>query len=189
MTAVNHNEPVTLERDCEAVLIPAGTPLMLKAGSVVFITQALGGSYTVNINGNLARIAASDADALGFDIVEETAEKSPSREPVGDGTVDEKLVWDQLKTCYDPEIPINIVELGLIYDCKITSLDKGGNRVDITMTLTAPGCGMGQFLADDVRGKVTDVPNVTDVNVELTFDPPWDYSMMSEAAKLETGML
>jgi probable FeS assembly SUF system protein SufT len=189
MTAVNHNEPVTLERDCEAVLIPAGTPLLLKAGSVVFITQALGGSYTVNVNGNLASIAAKDADALGFDVPEQTATTSEDKELVGDGSVDEQLVWDQLKTCYDPEIPINIVELGLIYDWKITPLDGGGNRVDITMTLTAPGCGMGQFLADDVSAKVAGVPNVTEVNVDLTFDPPWDYSMMSEAAKLETGML
>lgn len=189
MTAVNPNEPITLERDCEAVLIPAGTPLLLKEGSVVFITQALGGSYTVNVNGNLARIAAEDADALGFEVTEQSPDMLKNREPVGDGTVDEQLVWDQLKTCYDPEIPINIVELGLIYDCAITPLEGGGNRVDITMTLTAPGCGMGQFLADDVRAKVAGVPNVTEVNVDLTFDPPWDYSMMSEAAKLETGML
>lgn len=193
MSAGNYQEPVTLERDCEAVLIPAGTPLMLSAGSVVFITQALGGSYTVNINGNLARIDAQDADALGFEV--EQADEA--HELVGDGTVDEAAVWEQLKTCYDPEIPINIVELGLIYDCIITPLEgkdsenanAKGNRVDIRMTLTAPGCGMGEFLAADVRSKVAKVPNVTEVNVDLTFDPPWSYDMMSEAAKLETGML
>ncbi|MEX2516892.1 MAG: putative Fe-S cluster assembly protein SufT [Gammaproteobacteria bacterium] len=193
MSAGNYQEPVTLERDCEAVLIPAGTPLMLSAGSVVFITQALGGSYTVNINGNLARIDTQDADALGFEVEQADA----PHELVGDGTVDEAAVWEQLKTCYDPEIPIDIVELGLIYDCIITPLEgkdsenanAKGNRVDIRMTLTAPGCGMGEFLAADVRSKVAKVPNVTEVNVDLTFDPPWSYDMMSEAAKLETGML
>ena len=181
-----YQEPITLERDCEAVLIPAGTPLLLPAGSVVFITQALGGSYTVNINGNLARIAARDADALGFEIEHKVAGE---QEESGDGTVNENQVWDQMRTCYDPEIPINIVDLGLIYECTITPLeDDGGNRVDILMTLTAPGCGMGDFLAEDVRSKIAAVPNVTEVNVELTFEPPWDQSMMSESAKLETGL-
>lgn len=180
-----YQEPITLERDCEAVLIPAGTPLLLPAGSVVFITQALGGSYTVNINGNLARIAAKDADALGFEVDNRTDRE---QEESGDGTVDEDLVWDQMRTCYDPEIPINIVDLGLIYECTITPLEEKGNRVDILMTLTAPGCGMGDFLAEDVRSKVAAVPNVTEVNVELTFEPPWDQSMMSDSAKLETGL-
>jgi len=179
------NEAITIERDCEAILIPAGTPITLPAGSVVFITQALGGSYTVNINGNLARIAEKDADALGFEIEEEDTDSQPSRE---DGTVDEESVWNKLRTCYDPEIPINIVDLGLIYECEITPLEKGGNRVDIVMTLTAPGCGMGEFLAQDVQSKVASLPNVSEVNVELCFDPPWDQSMMSEAARLETGL-
>lgn len=180
-----YQEPITLERDCEAVLIPAGTPLLLPEGSVVFITQALGGSYTVNINGNLARIAAKDADALGFDVAEDASQE---QETDDSGEVNEDLVWQQMRTCYDPEIPINIVDLGLIYNCDITHLENGGNRVDIRMTLTAPGCGMGDFLAEDVRSKVAMVPNVTEVNVEMTFDPPWDQSMMSEAAKLETGI-
>lgn len=180
------NEEITLERDCEAVLIPSGTPIRLRQGSVVFITQALGGTYTVNINGNLARIAEKDADALGFEVASEAKEEE---ELVGDGSVDEQKVWDQLRTCYDPEIPINIVDLGLIYNCEITPLDGKGNRVDILMTLTAPGCGMGDFLAADVQQHVAAVPNVTDVNVELTFEPPWDHSMMSEAARLETGLL
>lgn len=180
------NEAITIERDCEAILIPAGTPIKLPAGSVVFITQALGGSYTVNINGNLASIAAKDADALGLEVkAEDLAARKKAR---ADGTVDEDMVWDELRTCYDPEIPINIVDLGLIYNCEITPLEDGGNRVDITMTLTAPGCGMGEFLAQDVQSKVAAVPNVTEVNVDLTFDPPWDQSMMSEAARLETGL-
>jgi probable FeS assembly SUF system protein SufT len=102
--------------------------------------------------------------------------------------VDESLIWDQLRTCYDPEIPINIVDLGLIYDCFISSLAEGGNRVEIKLTLTAPGCGMGQFLVEDVKSKIEQVPNVTEVEVELVFDPPWNYDMMSEAARLQTGM-
>jgi probable FeS assembly SUF system protein SufT len=182
---MQENKLITINRDCEAILIPSGTPLLLPKDSVVYITQALGGSYTVNINGNLARIAAKDADALGFEV--ETDQFAKNQSP-DDGSVDEELVWQQLATCYDPEIPVNIVELGLIYDCSITPIEGGGNRVDIIMTLTAPGCGMGQFLAEDVRSKVMAVPNVTEVNVDLTFDPPWDQSMMSEAARLETGL-
>lgn len=182
---MQEHKHITVNRDCEAILIPSGTPLLLPEGSVVYITQALGGSYTVNINGNLARIAAKDADALGFEVEADQLSKDT---PADNGRVNEDLVWQQLATCYDPEIPINIVELGLIYDCSITPIEGGGNRVDIIMTLTAPGCGMGQFLADDVRSKVMTVPNVTEVNVDLTFDPPWDQSMMSEAARLETGL-
>ncbi len=181
------NEPITVERDVEAILIPAGAPITIPEGSMVFVTQALGGNYTVNINGNLAQISAMNADALGFE-----APESPIKDRdqgSEDGSVDEELIWEQLKTCYDPEIPINMVDLGLIYDCKVTPLDEGGNRVDILMTLAAPGCGMGDFLAEDVRQKVAMVPNVTRVQVELTFDPPWSAEMMSESARLETGLL
>lgn len=184
---MQENKPVTLNRDCDAVLIPVGTPITLPQGSVVLITQALGGSYTVNANGNLARVDASNADALGFE-VEENLQPTAGKEITGDGTVAEVLIWDQLRTCYDPEIPINIVELGLIYECNITPLGADGNRVDIVMTLTAAGCGMGDFLAEDVRTRVLTVPNVTSVNVDVTFDPPWSQEMMSEAARLETGM-
>ncbi len=184
MQEPNLHEPITVERDVEAALIPTGTPVTVPEGSVVYITQALGGSYTININGNLVRIAQQDADALGFEIEQHTARKKTL---IGDGSVDEDEIWDQLRTCYDPEIPINIVELGLVYECVINKTDDG-NRVDIMMTLTAPGCGMGQFLADDVKEKVAEVDNVTEVNVELTFDPPWSQEMMSEAARLQTGM-
>ncbi len=180
------NEPITLLRDCTAALIPDGTPIKLEKDSVVYITQALGGSYTVNINGNLARVGSSDADALGFELEDED-EAEPAKELSGDGSVKEELIWDQLRTCYDPEIPIDIVELGLIYNCNVVPLEDG-NQVDITMTLTAPGCGMGEFLADDVRSKIKSLPNVTKVNVELTFDPPWNQTMMSEAARLQTGL-
>ena len=178
--------PVTVARDCDAILIPAGTHITVPAGTVVFITQALGGNYTVNVNGNLAQVGARDADALGFDV------EAPALAGAADtslGPVQEELLWDQMRTCYDPEIPINIVDLGLVYECKVTLLADVGNRVDVRMTLTAPGCGMGQFLAEDVRSKLKQVPNVSEVNVDLTFDPPWSQDMMSEAARLETGML
>ena len=182
---MDENKPIVLNRDCDAVLIPVGTPLSLTEGTTVLITQALGGSYTVNVNGNLARIDAKNADALGFHVAKESNTK---KEITGDGVVDEQLVWEQLSTCFDPEIPINIVELGLIYECGIKPLGADGNQVDITMTLTSPGCGMGDYLADDVRTKILALPNVTEVSVNLTFEPPWNYDMMSEAAKLETGM-
>ena len=185
MSQYSPNEAIILNRECEAALIPTGTPVMIPEGSVVYITQALGGSYTVNINGNLARIADEDADALGFEASRvATPEK---KELTGDGRVDEDAIWEMLRTCYDPEIPINIVELGLIYECDVIPVENG-NRVNILMTLTAPGCGMGEFLADDVRAKVVSLDNVTEVNVELTFDPPWSQDMMSEAARLQTGM-
>ena len=175
---------IALLRDCDAALIPDGTPVRLTQGTPVAITQALGGSYTVNTGGNLARIAGRDADALGFEAEQEAPLETGA---AADGNVNEALVWEQLHTCYDPEIPINIVELGLIYQCEVVPL-KTGNLVNITMTLTAPGCGMGEFLVEDVRDKVLRVPNVTQVNVELTFDPPWHQSMMSEAARLQTGL-
>ena len=179
------NRPITLSRACDAVLIPSGAPIALPEGSVVFITQALGGNYTVNVNGNLAQISAGDGDALGF----EKQDAGPIASKSDGGAVDESLLWDQMRTCFDPEIPINIVDLGLIYDCKVAPTESGGNRVDVLMTLTAPGCGMGEFLAQDVRSKLAMVPNVTEVNVNLTFDPPWSHDRMSEAARLETGML
>ena len=179
------DEAITLERDCEAILIPQGTPINLAKGSVVFVTQALGTSCTVNINGNLARIEGKDLDALGFEPVEVKQET----EIVGDGRVDEQLLWEQMNSCFDPEIPVNIVELGLIYDCKVEPLEEGGNRVNVTMTLTAAGCGMGDILVGDVKSKLESVPNVTEVNVEMVFDPPWNQTMMSEAARLQMGML
>ncbi len=185
MTApVDFNRPITLNRECVAVLIPQGTQITLEAETQVFVTQALGGSVTVNVNGNLARIPAHELDALGM----ESTHADTVAAQVIDGTVDESLVWDQLRTCYDPEIPINIVELGLIYRCEVVPVAAVGNRVEIDMTLTAPGCGMGPILVDDVTAKVREVPNVTDVKVELTFDPPWNSEMMSEAARLQTGM-
>ena len=173
-----------LQRDCDAILIPAGTKITIPAGTRVIITQALGGSYTVNIQGNLARIDGKDADALGL-----KPASTPDDSETASGPVDESKVWGALRTCYDPEIPANIVDLGLVYECSISALEGGGNQVNIKMTLTAPGCGMGPFIVEDVRNKVLTVPNVTKANIELVFDPPWNQSMMSEEAKLRTGMM
>ena len=178
------SEPVSFSRDCAAVLVPQGERVTLPAGSVGYITQALGGSFTVFVEGNLFRIAGEDADAIG----KEAPEALELGEDAGDDEV-EKLVWAQLRTCFDPEIPVNIVELGLVYAVELGRRDDGARKVDVRMTLTAPACGMGDILVDDVRSKLERVPTVAEADVELVFDPPWNQSMMSEAAKLETGML
>lgn len=178
-----HNEPVTLQRDCRAVLIPAGEELNLKQGTSGFITQALGGSFTVYVEGNLFRVAGQDADALGKEPV------APPEVPDNASDKDiEDLIWAQMRTCYDPEIPINIVDLGLIYDCTLGRDTQGSREVSINMTLTAPGCGMGDILVQDVREKVELIPTIERAHVELVFDPPWNQSMMSEEARLQTGM-
>lgn len=177
------SQPCTFERDCEVVMIPVGDEVTIPAGTVGYITQALGGSFTVFVDGNLFRVAGVDADAIG---------KKPVMPPSlpDDATEDdvENLLWDQMKTVYDPEIPVNIVDLGLIYRCEMSTNEEGERVVDVDMTLTAPGCGMGDILVDDVRSKLGLVPTITQVNVELTFDPPWNHHMMSEVARLETGM-
>jgi probable FeS assembly SUF system protein SufT len=164
-------------------MIPVGDEVTIPAGTVGYITQALGGSFTVFVDGNLFRIAGIDADAIG---------KKPVMPPSlpENATEDdvETLLWDQMKTVYDPEIPVNIVDLGLIYRCEMSTNEQGERVVDVDMTLTAPGCGMGDILVDDVRSKLGLVPTITKVNVELTFDPPWNHHMMSEVARLETGM-
>lgn len=180
----HENEPIVVQRDVQAVIIPAGIEVKLRTGSVGYITQALGGSFTVYVEGNLFRIAGSDADAIG--------KEPPVRPELPPGASDEdvrELAWQQMRTCYDPEIPVNIVDLGLIYECAVTTEQEGERRIDIKMTLTAPGCGMGDFLAQDVREKIEAIPTVREARVELVFDPPWEASMMSEAARLQTGML
>lgn len=178
-----NSEPFKLERDCVAVLVPQGDVVTLPAGSIGYITQALGGSFSVFVEGNLFRIAGEDADALGKDPVQ-----SPELPPEASDADVETLVWKQLRTCFDPEIPINIVELGLVYDCEVHHTDDGQRRIEIRMTLTAPGCGMGEILVSDVRDKLELIPTVAEADVELVFDPPWNQSMMSDAARLETGM-
>jgi len=175
---------VQLQRNCDAILIPVGTKITIPEGTQVMITQALGGSFTINVQGNLARVAGEDADALGLERPQDAALK-----PQAHGPVDETVLWEKLKTCYDPEIPINIVDLGLVYECNIIPLEDNGNKVSIKMTLTAPGCGMGPFIVEDVRNKVLSVTNVTEAEVDLVFEPPWDQSRMSDAARLQTGMM
>ncbi len=178
------NEPVTLKRDVSAIVIPAGEKLLLRQGTSGFITQALGGSFTVYVEGNLFQIAGIDADALG---------KEPTPPPaVPDNPTDadiEAVIWKQLRTCYDPEIPVNIVDLGLIYRCQVTPLGNGERSVDVDMTLTAPGCGMGEILVQDAQDKIAIIPTVADVRVQLVFDPPWNQTMMSDEARLQTGLM
>ena len=178
MNSINQ-ESIRLLRDVDAYMVPSGDEVKLLAGNLVRITQALGGNYTVLMNGNMVQIRAENADALGIEVKEQ--EKA---EPSGDI---EKQIWDQLKTCYDPEIPVDIVELGLIYDLSIED-GKTGKKVNIKMTLTAPGCGMGPVIADEVDRKVNGLDRVEDVSVELVWEPMWTRDMMSEAAQLELGM-
>ena len=180
----HQNEPVTLIRDVKAIIIPVGEALTLQEGTEGFITQALGGSFTIYVEGNLFRISGVDADALGKDPV-------PPPE-VPDNATDEDIehvIWEQLKTCYDPEIPVDIVNLGLVYRCEVTPLGNGQRSVSVDMTLTAPGCGMGDVLVQDAQEKIAIIPTVSDVSVELVFDPPWHVGMMSEEARLQTGMM
>jgi probable FeS assembly SUF system protein SufT len=180
----HENEPIVVQRAVKAVAIPAGVEVNLKIGAVGYITQALGGSFTVYIDGNLFRIAGKDADAIG-------KEMAQAPEVLPDASEDDikQVVWNQLKTCFDPEIPINIVDLGLIYECDVVKNPDNSRNVIIKMTLTAPGCGMGEVLVQDVREKVEIIPTVAHADVELIFDPPWNQTMMSEAARLQTGMM
>jgi probable FeS assembly SUF system protein SufT len=169
---------VPLFRDCPARLVPTGDPITIRDGTFVTLTQNLGGTYTVVVNGNMARIDGADADALGLQ------PEVLRFDPPADGRVDPQQVHTALTSVYDPEIPVNIVDLGLIYGCEV---DEGG-RVNVTMTLTAPGCGMGPVLVEDVKSRVALVPNVSAVDVDLVFDPPWSRDMMTEEAQLELGL-
>ncbi|MET1023614.1 MAG: putative Fe-S cluster assembly protein SufT [Pseudoxanthomonas sp.] len=178
------SEPVQFERDCAAVMVPAGETVTLPAGTYGYITQALGGSYTVFVEGNLFRIAGKDADALG----KEPAEPLEVADNASDEQV-EQVVWKQLRTCFDPEIPFNIVDLGLVYEVDMSHREDGQRQVAVKMTLTAPGCGMGEILVDDVRSKLEMIPTIAEADVSLVFDPPWGRQMMSEAARLEMGMM
>ena len=173
-------ESIRLLRDVDAYMVPSGDEVKLLAGNLVRITQALGGNYTVIMNGNMVQITSENSDALGIEL----DEKEPT-EVIGDL---EQQIWDQLKTCYDPEIPVNIVELGLIYDLKIKDA-QAGKKVAIKMTLTAPGCGMGPVIADEVERKINGLKDVESVSVDLVWEPMWNRDMMSEEAQLELGMM
>src|SRR3990167_1892480 len=177
-------EIIILSRECTALLVPSGARIMLHEGTEVQITQSLGNSYTVSVYGNLARIDGKDADALGKTPTNPLSELAP------DATMEEQ-VWHQLKSVYDPEIPVNIVDLGLVYFCNVTPdlSDNTGYNVNITMTLTAPGCGMGPVIAHDAKQKILAIPGVKNADVEIVFEPAWNQSMMSDIAKLELGML
>lgn len=177
------NEPFVVNREVRAVVVPAGTEINLQPGQAGYITQALGGSFTIYLEGNLFRISGEDADAIGKEIV-----KPPELPPNATEDDVRNLAWDQMRTCYDPEIPINVVDLGLVYECSVEPNDDGTRSVSIKMTLTAPGCGMGEVLVADVKDKVERIPTVRTADVELVFDPPWNQSMMSEAARLQMGM-
>ncbi len=174
-------DTIEVTRECDAMLIPSGIKVTIQAGSLVMITQALGNSYTVYVNGNLARVSGRDGDALGMIIME-----SPEVNNM-EGTVEDKI-WALLKTCFDPEIPVNIVDLGLIYECH-TLLQEDKYHVAIKMTLTAAGCGMGPVLVADIEQKIRSINEVNEVKVDLVFDPPWDRSMMTDVAKLQLGMM
>ena len=176
-------EPVLTQRAVRVECIPDGQPAELPAGTPAQITQALGGSFTLWVEGQLMRLRGADADAIGKPVpVAPTAPTDLGRDGVHD------LVWQTLKTCYDPEIPVDIVELGLVYACDVLPMDDGRYRVRIQMTLTAPGCGMGEAIADEVCDKVLALPPVAEATVDMVFDPPWDRSMMSEAALLSLGL-
>jgi probable FeS assembly SUF system protein SufT len=180
------SEPKVLTRDVEAAVVPIGTKVTLQKGETAHITQSLGGTYTVIVNGNMFRIESKDADALGLEVT-----ATPTAAPSGPMTQEEleKKIWEQLKTCYDPEIPVNIVDLGLIYDCHLTPIGADNYKADVKMTLTAPGCGMGPVLAQDVQNKLVSLEPIDEANVELVWDPPWNQGMMTEAAKLQLGLL
>ena len=176
--------PIKILRDCDATLIPSGDEIKLIKGTLVRITQALGGDFTLYVNGNLVKLSGKDADAIGQKV--DNSINNPVQ--INNGEYNEELVWEQLRTCFDPEIPVNIVDLGLIYDLSKKGNKKNGYSIKIKMTLTAPGCGMGPSIAQDVDNKVSALPGINNVLVEVVWDPIWDQSMMSEDAKLKLGM-
>ena len=183
---MNHamHTAIELKRDCKATLIPSGQELLLSEADLVVVTQALGGSFTVStMSGYLARIDAHDADALGLEGEPENDDS------VETGPFELQRVIETLKTVFDPEIPVNVVDLGLIYVCEAHPLADGGQRVEIKMSMTAPGCGMGDVLKGDARTKLLALAGVTEVDIEIVWEPPWDASRMSEAAQLQLGML
>ncbi|MDD5349731.1 MAG: putative Fe-S cluster assembly protein SufT [Chthoniobacteraceae bacterium] len=179
-----HDDEIELTRDCEAIQIPQGTTVTLPAGTHVNVTQSLGGSYTISTGtGHLYRITDANADAIGREVPAKPAAGAEAAQ------ADEAAVWEQLKTCYDPEIPVNIVDLGLIYDCTVEHGENGKAKVSVKMTLTAPGCGMGPTIAAEARMRIESIPGVEEANVELVWDPPWDQSMISEAGKMKLGLI
>ena len=179
---MNNSEFIEVLKECDGYLIPSGDKIKLKKGTKVKITQSLGGDFTLYVNGNLVKINGTDADAIGQEI------EQPNNK-VETKSFDKKHIWEVLKTCYDPEIPVNIVDLGLVYDLKSLKKDSGKYDINIKMTLTAPGCGMGPVIAQDVESKVLGLSFVEDVLVEVVWEPLWNQNMMTEEARLKLGML
>ncbi len=181
---MQNREARTVSRDVEVTAIPYGDRIPLKSGTTVYVTQSLGGAYTLFTDmGYLVRLDGPDADAIGEQPVRALSEE----EQAGKTTRD--LCWDQLKTCYDPEIPVNIVDLGLVYTMDISKQEDGGHKVDVAMTLTAPGCGMGPVIAEDAKSKILLVPGVAAADVRITWEPPWNQSMISEEGKMKLGLI
>ena len=180
----DHTGPKILTRDCEAIRIPSGETFMLQKDTTVTVTQALGGSFTIATAQGLARITDANADALGI-----TIETKPAETEVSTEKVDEQSVWQQLRTCYDPEIPVNIVDLGLVYDCTVEQPENSPAKVNVKMTLTAPGCGMGPTIAAEAKAKIESVAGVAEATVELVWDPAWNQAMISEAGKMKLGLI
>jgi probable FeS assembly SUF system protein SufT len=183
---MHENTEFTLSRDCEAIQIPSGNKITIPAGTQGVITQTLGGSYTIATPHGLSRIAEKDLDALGL---EKPTSTNGVPKATGGGTVDEKAVWEQLKQCFDPEIPVNIVDLGLVYDCRLMDKPEGGKKVEVKMTLTAPGCGMGPAIAHDAQSKILSIDGIDEADVQLVWDPPWNQNMISEAGRMKLGMI
>ena len=182
----NHEIEIELKLDCEAIQIPAGLKTTIPAGTQGVITQSLGGSYTVATYQGLGRVAEKDLDALGL----EKLQPQQTQKPVlVDGDASEEDVWNQLRQCYDPEIPVNIVDLGLVYDCRLIKKSEGGTKVEVKMTLTAPGCGMGPAIAHDAQSKILSIDGVDEADVQLVWDPPWNQNMISEAGRMNLGMV
>lgn len=179
-------QDVIVSRDCPAVTVPYGSPVTIEKGCEATITQQLGGTYTVMVQGNLYRVEGVDGDALGFEPTEPV--KLMHEGPITAQTI-EDAAWSMLATCYDPEIPVDIVNLGLVYRCQVTELDHERYRVDVDMTLTAPGCGMGTMIADEARDKILSIHGVDEAKVDLVWDPPWSREMISEPARLQLGLL
>ncbi len=183
------NTEFTTKRDCDAIQIPSGQTITIPSGTPGMITQALGGSYTVATYQGLARVAEKDLDALGLEKPESSSNGAEKTEPAASGEVSENDVWNQLRQCFDPEIPVNNVDLRLVYDCRLMKKDDGGTKVEVKMTLTAPGCGMGPAIAADAQGKILSIDGIDEADVQLVWDPPWNQSMISEAGRMKLGMV
>jgi len=185
---MHENTEFTTSRDVEAIQIPSGNKTTIPEGTPGVVTQTLGGSYTIATYQGLSRIAEKDLDAIGLE-KPATANGSPQSSGSNAEAADEKAVWDQLRQCYDPEIPVNIVDLGLVYDCQLIQRPEGGAKVEVKMTLTAPGCGMGPAIANDAQSKILSLEGVDEADVQLVWDPPWNQGMISEAGRMKLGMI